>query len=188
MKKHTPYQSIIFIGKTGSGKGTQAYKLATVLGYDVFSIGDKTRATAAEDTELGRYIRDIQVSAWIPEWLASYWMTEALVSAPESSGLVFESVARKPQEAEKFHEIHEVLERPYIVLYMELDDETAAARMRSRNRDASDSELNIPRRLQAFKDETMASIAFFEQQGTLITINAAQDPEDVHTDILSAIT
>jgi len=184
----TPYQSIIFMGKTGCGKGTQAHRLARELNLPVFSTGDRVRILSAEDSSLGRHIRDIHISGWVPEWLASYLFSHAILAEHLDTGLIFESVARKLEEAKKLHEMHVMLARPYIVLHLEASDEVVVARMRSRQRDESDSEENIKRRLQAFYDETIHSLEFFSSQGKVKTINANQGEEEVYQAVLNAIS
>lgn len=183
----TRYQSIIFMGKTGCGKGTQAHRLAADFGYDLFSTGDRVRALSNEDTSLGRHIRDIHMSGWVPEWLASYLFAKAILEEDIDHGLVFESVARKPEEAKKLHEMHHMLNRSYVVLHLDAADEVVIDRMRKRQRDASDSEENIKKRLQAFYDETVRSLEFFREQGKVVDIDATRSPDEVYQEVLKAI-
>lgn len=184
----TPYQTIIFMGKTGCGKGTQAKRLAKELGLPIFSTGDRVRELSAEDSSLGRHIRDIHISGWVPEWLASYLFAHAILDEHIDSGLIFESVARKPEEAKKLHEMHTMLSRSYIVIHLDTPDEVVTERMRSRQRDESDTDENIKKRLQAFYDETVHSLEFFESQGKVITINANQSEDAVYEEVLKAIS
>ncbi len=187
MKSKTPYQSIILMGRAGTGKGTQAHKLAEALGYAIFSTGDKTREYAAQDTPLGRYIANIHTTGWIPEWLASYMMTKALLEEFPDQGLVFESVARKPEEAKKLHEIHEEIERPYVVICLECNDEVLTERLLERGREGYDTPSKIEKRKQAFLNETVHSLAFFKEQGKVRNVNANQDIDAVFEEILQAI-
>ncbi|MCI0489982.1 MAG: adenylate kinase [Blastocatellia bacterium] len=53
---------IVLMGAQGAGKGTQAKRLAESLGIPIVATGDMLRATAEEDTPLGRQIRDIQAA------------------------------------------------------------------------------------------------------------------------------
>lgn len=187
-KYQSAHQSIVLMGKTGSGKGTQAEMLAAALGYKIFSTGQKTREVSAEDSPLGKQIQKIGVSGWIPEWLATYFMVEALLKDYANEGLVFESVARKPQEARHLNEIHEMTNRSYIVIFLEIADEVVIERMRARKRDASDSEENIQKRLRAYEEETTESVAFFKEKNKLVNVNADQAPDKVFEDILSEIS
>ncbi len=188
MKSKTPYQSIILLGRAGTGKGTQAHQLAEKLEYAIFSTGDKTREYAAKDTPLGRLIADIHTTGWIPEWLASFMMTKALLEDFPDQGLVFESVARKPEEAKKLHEIHEEIKRPYIVIYLECDDEILTDRLLKRGREGYDTLEKIEKRKQSFLSETMQSLEFFKEQGKVKNVNADQTVEEVLEDIMKAVT
>lgn len=187
MDTRSKYDSIIFMGKTGCGKGTQARNLNHIIGYKVFSTGDRVREIAAESTPLGRTIQKIHVSGWVPEWLASYLMVKTLLEEHLEEGLIFESVARKPEEAKKLDEIHQMLSRSYVVIHLDIDDAIAIERMRKRQRDVSDSEENIKKRLAAYETETVQSLAFFRQQGKVVTIDANRAEQDVLSDIVAAI-
>ena len=185
---NTDYKSIVLMGQTGSGKGTQAELLAKELGYHVFSTGDKSREFAAQDTPLGRHIAKIHTTGWIPEWLASYVMTKALMEEYFDVGLVFESVARKPLEAQKLHEMHEALDRPYVVIHLECDADTVRERQLSRGRKDYDTPEKVEKRMQAFEDETKQSLQFFKEQDKLVTVDANKSIEDVFSDIMNIVT
>jgi len=187
MGKKIKYQTIVLMGRAGTGKGTQAAKLASELSYGVFSTGDAARFYASQDTPLGRTIAKIHTTGWIPEWVASYVMTKALIEDCADKGLIFESVARKPEEAKKLHEIHSQLERSYIVLYLDCNPEVLKERLLKRGREGYDTEEKIDQRSKAFEEETMQSIQFFKEQGKLKTINADQSEENVFADILAVL-
>ena len=184
---NTPYQSIILMGRAGTGKGTQAKKLAEALDYGIFSTGDKAREYAAQDTPLGRHIAKIHTTGWMPEWLASYVMTKAILEDFSERGVVFESVARKPEEARKLHEIHTEIERPYIVLHIECDDALLTERLLKRGREGYDTPEKIEKRKQAFLNETVHSLEFFAEHEKVRTINGDQSVDEVFADILKAI-
>lgn len=181
------YQSIVLMGQAGTGKGTQAGKLAEHFGYNIFSTGDKAREIAAQDTPLGRAIADIHTEYWIPEWLASYMMTDALLGEKSHEGIVFESVARKPEEAKKLHEIHDTIGRTYIVVLLNADEETLQKRLLARNRPGYDIKEKIEQRRKAFEEETVQSLDFFEKQGKLVSVDASQDIDVVFQDILELL-
>lgn len=175
------------MGKTGCGKGTQALRLAKALSYDIFSTGDRVRALSSQDSSLGRHIREVHTSGWVPEWLASYLFAKVILEEDIDKGLVFESVARKPEEAKKLHEMHTMLNRSYLVIHLDTPDEVVIERMRSRQRDESDSEENIKKRLQAFYDETLQSLEFFRANNKVVDIDGTLSPDEVYSEVLKAI-
>lgn len=181
------YQSIVLIGQAGTGKGTQAQKIADALSYEIFSMGDMARLYAAKDTPLGRHIAGIHLTGWIPEWLASYLMTKAILEDYAEKGVVYESIARKPEEAKKFIEIHNAIERPYIVIHLKAPEDVVIERMLKRQREGYDTIENIRKRIQAFKDETMVSLNHFDAEGVVHEVDANKDPELVFADIMSTL-
>ncbi len=56
------FPNIVLMGIQGSGKGTQARKIAEKFGYQIFDTGAELRKIATTDTELGRKINEIIVS------------------------------------------------------------------------------------------------------------------------------
>lgn len=184
MEYKTPYQSIVFMGKIASGKGTQANLVLSHFGGTLYSNGNKVRETAQTSTPFGKKIKEVYEGGYlIPEWVASYWMTHALVSQFSEERVVFEAVAKKPDEAVLFHEIHQWVDRPYIVFHLEIDDEVVRQRSEERNRDVVDSPKSVEKRLEEYHIFTDKSIDIFREYGTLIDINGDQSPEIVKEEI-----
>jgi adenylate kinase len=183
--EQTPYASIALIGKVASGKETQARHIIERFGGTLYSNGNKARSSSEELTVFGKKVKAIYESgALMPEWLASYWMVGAILHAGDER-IVFEGVAKKPNEAELFHEIHTWIERPYIVFHIKVSDETVYERSTSRGRDVLDTEEGIRARLLAYREHTESSIAVFTGKGTLIEIDGERSVEDINKDIMS---
>jgi adenylate kinase len=180
MNYTTKYKSIVLMGKIASGKGTQAKAIIANYGGIFYSNGEKTRGAAKEDSNFGRKVKEAYEAGYLmPEWLASYWMTHALVSEHEHDLIVFEAVAKKPNEAEMFHKIHDWLARPYLVLNLEVSDDIVRERSAARSRDVVDSHKSVEKRLEEYHEHTAQSVEFFRQQGTLIDIDGSLAPEVV---------
>lgn len=188
MKHQAKYESIVLMGQAGTGKGTQAKKIAEYFDCIVFSTGDKSREIAALDTPLGKVISEIHTKGWIPEWLASYLMTKVLMEVKENKSIVFESVARKPEEAKKLHAIHEDIGRSYIVILLEADELILKKRLLGRNRTGYDVEDKIKKRRQAFDAETTQSLNFFRESSKLVTIDASREVELVFEDLVKIVS
>ncbi|MCA9354722.1 MAG: nucleoside monophosphate kinase [Candidatus Kaiserbacteria bacterium] len=186
MEHNTKYLSVVLMGKIASGKGTQASEIAHEFGGVVYSNGNKLREVIQHPTPFGRKMKDMYEEGYLmPEWVASYWMTHALVSQYENERVIFEAVARKPNEAELFHEIHEWVERPYIVFNLDVPDDVVRERSLSRARDVVDSAEKIEKRLDEYRTYTTKSIEFFREQGTLIDIDGTLSPEEVKQHIFN---
>jgi adenylate kinase len=186
MDHTTKFQSIVLMGKIASGKGTQAKAVLEHFGGFFYSNGDKTRAAAKEDSNFGRKVKESYEEGYLmPEWLASYWMSHALVKEHEHDLVVFEAVAKKPDEAELFHKIHEWLDRKYIVFNLEVTDDTVRERSAARSRDVVDTHKSVEKRLEEYHAHTARSVEFFRAQGTLIDLDGSLTPEEVQTKIFT---
>lgn len=182
MEMGTPFESIVLIGKIASGKGTQAHRVKEAFGGVLYSNGDKVREVITHPTPFGKKMKDMYEEGYLmPEWVASYWMTHALVSEYEETRIVFEGVAKKPNEAELFHEIHHWIGRPYVVFNLEIPDSVVRDRSQDRARDIVDTEKSVEKRIEEYHTYTAKSIEFFRTKGTLIDIDGTLSPDEVTT-------
>lgn len=186
MEYTTAYQSIVLMGKIASGKGTQADLILSHFGGVLYSNGNKVREAAQMPTVFGKNIKKIYESGdLVPEWAATYWMTHAIVSQHIDERIVFEAVAKKPHEAELFHEIHTWIGRPYIAFNIEVSDEIVHERSKKRSRDIVDSPRSVEKRIEEYKLHTAKSIEVFREKGTLITIDGSKTEEEVKEQIFN---
>lgn len=178
MEYHTAYKSVVFMGKIASGKGTQANLVLSHFGGVLYSNGNKLREVATMPTVFGQKMKEVyEGGALLPELIASYWMTHALVSQYVDDLIVFEAVAKKPKEAELFHEIHKTLGRSYIVFHISVSDDIVRERSMRRARDIVDSPESVERRLAEYNLHTAKSVEVFRSYGTLVELdgNASLD-------------
>lgn len=186
MEYTTKYESIVIIGKVTCGKGTQSTKILEHFGGTMFSVGNKVRELATMDTPLGGRVKEAyQEGLLMPNWLASYWMMHALLHKHSNEKLVFEAVARKPDEAEIFHEIHDWTSRPYIVFHLDIPDTVVRQRSAERNRDAVDSAEAVEKRLNEFNKYTVHSLDVFRSHGKVIDIDGTQTIDAVTKEIFA---
>ena len=180
MEHKTNYLSVVIMGKVTCGKGTQSARILEHFGGTLFSVGNKVRELAAVDTPLGHHVKHAyEEGLLMPNWLASYWMMHALLHRHSEERLVFEAVARKPEEAEIFHEIHEWINRPYIVFHLDIPDDVVRARSAERNRDVVDGAEVVERRLSEFNTYTVHSLEVFRKHGRVIDIDGTKSIEEV---------
>ena len=182
----TQYRSIVLMGKIASGKGTQAQRVHETFGGVLYSTGNKVREAAEAATAFGSHMKEVyEAGLLIPEWIASYWMTDALVAEYPETTVIFEGVAKKPDEAKLFHEIHTWLGRPYIVFNLEIPDDTVRVRSADRQRDLVDGAPIVERRLSEYATHTTQSIEYFSRVGNLVTIDGTQPIDEVTTAIFT---
>ncbi|HEX7681881.1 MAG TPA: adenylate kinase [Thermoanaerobaculia bacterium] len=97
---------LIFIGPPGSGKGTQAKRLAAQHGVPHISTGDMLREAIADGTELGRQAAPIMASgALVSDDLMLGIIDERLAKPDAQRGFILDGFPRTLVQAEKLETI-----------------------------------------------------------------------------------
>jgi adenylate kinase len=97
---------LIFIGPPGSGKGTQAKRLAAQHGVPHISTGDMLREAIADGTELGRQAAPIMASgALVSDDLMLGIIDERLAKGDAQRGFILDGFPRTLVQAEKLDTI-----------------------------------------------------------------------------------
>ena len=184
MEYKTDYLSIVLMGKIASGKGTQTQMVLKDFGGSYFANGDNIRAAGKKDSVFGKKMKAVYEEGFLmPEWIASYWMARAILDEHPDDIIVFESVAKKPDEADLFHEIHEWMGRSYIVFNLVVSDDLVHERSEARARDVNDTSELISKRLDEYRTFTEKSIDIFRSHGKVVDIDGDQTPEQVREEI-----
>jgi adenylate kinase len=93
---------VIFIGPPGSGKGTQAKRLASTHGIPHISTGDILRDAVADGTELGRKAAPIMNEGkLVPDDLMVGIIRDRLAKADARKGFILDGFPRTLVQAEK---------------------------------------------------------------------------------------
>jgi adenylate kinase len=183
--------TIIFFGRSGSGKGTQAKLLKEYLeekdGKDsvlYFETGNALRKLAEEDSVPGRLTKGVLESGGLmPAMLVVWLWGEYFMHDVESDKhLLLDGLARRKEEAPLVHDALQFFGRKKpIIVYINTTYETSFRRLMERGR-ADDTEENIKRRLSWFDENVAPSIEFFRDKGdeyNFIEVNGDLPVEDI---------
>jgi adenylate kinase len=97
---------LIFIGPPGSGKGTQAKRLASTHGVPHISTGDMLREAIADGTELGRKAAPVVASGGlVPDELMVGIIRDRLKKADAKKGFILDGFPRTVVQAEKLESL-----------------------------------------------------------------------------------
>jgi adenylate kinase len=97
---------LIFIGPPGSGKGTQAKRLAAQHGVPHISTGDMLREAIADGTELGQQAAPIMASgALVSDDLMIGIINDRLAKSDAEKGFILDGFPRTVVQAEKLDTI-----------------------------------------------------------------------------------
>lgn len=103
---------LVLLGPPGSGKGTQATRLAAHLGVPHISTGDLFRAQISQETELGILANEyIAHGNLVPDEVTNAMMRERLAQS-DAAGFVLDGYPRTLDQAHALSEILANLNRP----------------------------------------------------------------------------
>lgn len=96
----------LFLGAPGSGKGTQAKRLAERIGVIHLSTGDVLREEVRTQTDLGRSAeRYMKAGELVPDGLIIDIITTRMAQAENSAGFILDGFPRTVSQAKKLDEI-----------------------------------------------------------------------------------
>lgn len=185
--------TVLLTGRPGSGKGTQAKRLAAEFGWAHFSTGDLFKALRGGEGPIAEKVREsYDAGKLLPDWFATYLFEDTLLKLGNTAGIICEGYPRSAAQAETFDSIMRWLGRPYVALDLSVPDEEVTRRMLSRaeleHRPDSATPEQIAARLATYHEHTAPVLGFFEEKGMLVTIDGTKTPEEVEADILAALT
>lgn len=183
--------TVLFVGRPGSGKGTQAKLLCERMGWKHFSTGEIFKALRDEDSALGQKVREAYDGGkLLPDWFATYLFEDQILKLTSDAGIVCDGFPRSLAQAQIFDEILGWLERPYAVLDLMVTEEEAMRRQVERAKvehrpDSSEEAIRI--RFEQYENATRPILDFFREKGLVTEIQGEQSPEDVKRDIAAAL-
>jgi adenylate kinase len=185
--------TFVFLGRSGSGKGTQAEMLIQRLGAtDALYIitGRLFRNFAQKNTVIGRKIADnLRTGELPPDWLASaLWQLELAENLrKDDQMIVFDGAVRRVQEAITLEAVLGWLERPpAIPVLIDVTREEAFGRLKLRGRE-DDQDAAINRRLDWYDEDVSQVVAYYEKIGRLVRVDGMPPPEKVFANLLAAL-
>jgi len=92
---------IIFFGPPGSGKGTQAAKLAAKIKLPLVSTGDLLRQEISKESELGKIARKyMDAGKLVPDELLEELVSRRLKKPDAAAGVIFDGYPRNGEQQE----------------------------------------------------------------------------------------
>lgn len=213
MNEDTQKLILILLGPPGSGKGTQAQRLAQELGVPHISTGDIFREHIANGTELGRAVQEIIRSGkLVSDEMVINMAKERLSRSDCRRGFVLDGFPRTVVQAEQFAEIVDKNAK-ILVLCLDVPDEIiierAAARLVCRScgtiysRDFSPPHIEgvcnkcqgevyrrpddmpdvVKARLDVYHKQTQPLIQFYDDKKLLTCFDGNQLRDDVFAEL-----
>jgi adenylate kinase len=127
--------NIIVLGPQGSGKGTQAEKLAEKFGLEHIDMGKSLREVAKQNTPLGKEIYHIQnvTNTLVPSRILREVLHFKISSLPREQGILFEGVPRtSDQQGYLEEEINNSGRKIDAVVFINIPEEETVKRISKR--------------------------------------------------------
>ena len=180
--------NVLLFGPQGSGKGTQAKRIAAAYGVPHVSTGDMFRSAIARQTPLGCEVKPIlDAGELVPDDLTVGLIRERLAEPDAQPGFVLDGFPRNIAQAEALDDLLAELDRPLAaVLEFLIPDEVAIGRLLGRAADegrADDTPEAIARRLDIYHRETEPLSEHYRATGKLVGVHADRTVDEVWAEI-----
>lgn len=180
-------RNLLIMGPPGSGKGTQAARIAERRGLAHISTGDMLRAAMAAGTVLGKRVKDIVDGGdLVPDDLMLELVLYRLGQPDAKNGFLLDGFPRTVAQAEALMEAlqgDQVLEQ---IILLEVPDEVLVKRALARGR-ADDNEDTIRHRLRVYQDSTRPVLAALDGRLERADIDGVGGIEEITSRIEVAI-
>jgi adenylate kinase len=183
---------LLLIGPPGSGKGTQAVRIADHFGIAHISSGDLLRQHVTQGTTIGRTVQEFLAHGdLVPDGIVMDVLRKPVETANREGGFVLDGFPRTVAQAEAAYSVARVNGTwVQVALSLEVPREELMARILARGRDSGRSDDNlavIRHRLDLFDATAPALIEYYARREVLITIQGAQPIDQVTADAIAAL-
>jgi adenylate kinase len=184
--------NILLLGPQGSGKGTQAKRIADEYGFAQIATGDMLRNAIASETLLGQQVKPIvERGDLVPDDLMINLIRERLDDEDTREGFILDGFPRTMAQAQALDSMLSEIGRDLdIVFALQVDDDTSLERLHKRAVEEGrkdDTPEAIARRLADYHDKTKPLIGYYRLRGNLVGIHAENPIDEVFGEIQEAL-
>lgn len=180
---------VVLLGPPGSGKSTQAARVASRLGVVHISMGALLRAEVRRAGPVGRRIRDgMERGELVDDETVVGVLAERLQQAGD--GWVLDGFPRTASQAAVLDGCAERVGVVDAVTYLDVGEEVVLRRLRGRSENAGradDTEATMRRRLRVFADNRDSLLSYYEGRGLLRRVDAGRPFEEVARAVLAPL-
>ena len=192
-------QTLVFIGRSGCGKGTQAKlmidelkKRDTERDVIYMETGENFRKFLKGDSYSAALSRDIYAKGLLqPEFLAVYmWSNVFVNSMTGNEHLVLDGVPRKQREAMVLESAFGYYKRTTpTIIHIDVSEEWSRERLKARKPADDVNEDDVATRLAWFESDVRPAIDWYRNAPgyRFVEVNGERSIEEIHADIKQAV-
>jgi adenylate kinase len=178
----------LLLGPQGSGKGTQAKRIADEYGIPHIATGDMLRAAIEAGTPLGRRVKPIyDAGQLVPDDLMIELIRERLAQSDTDGGFVLDGFPRTTVQADALDAmLREIGKDLDVVFELQVPDEIARERLLRRAREegrTDDTPEAIDRRLELYHEQTEPLVEHYRALGNAVGIHGERSVDEVFAEI-----
>ena len=183
-------KNIVIFGAPGAGKGTQSDFIVEKYGLTHISTGDLLRKEIADQTDLGKRIKDIMDAGQLVSDEIVIEMIDNAI-ARDNKGILFDGFPRNVAQAEVLDQLLTKHGRTLTcMIRLDVPREELIRRMLERAKisgRSDDNEETIKNRLVEYENKTLPVSEYYAKQGKRLLINGLGDIKAISADIIAQI-
>lgn len=194
---------LVFLGPPGAGKGTQAVRLAKLLGVPHISTGDIFRKNIADQTQLGLLVKQyMDQGQLVPDEVTISIVADRLNQSDCQNGFLLDGFPRTLPQAQGLSQQVKL----DAVVNLEVKRDSLMNRLTGRRvcpscggtfhvsthegdlctvcqtplvHRTDDQPATVSQRLEVYDKQTQPLIAYYQAEGLIRDVDGSQSPEDV---------
>ena len=187
--------NLVIFGPPGSGKGTQAKLLQQKNGWVQLSTGDMLRAAIAAGTELGKKCQAVMAAGELVSDEIVIGIIGERYDQPDcAKGAIFDGFPRTIPQAEALDTMLKQRDTKIdLVIELKVADDVLIDRVKARIAQsggvarADDNPETLANRLKVYHQNTAPLLAYYKEQGKLVTVDGMLPIEAVTAAIAEVI-
>lgn len=184
---------LVLLGAPGSGKGTQAARLKTVLAVPHISTGDMLRAAVSAGTVMGLKAKAVMdAGQLVSDDILLGMLDERLAQADVAGGFILDGYPRNLAQANALEHLLAKIGQPLdAVVKLDVPNETIISRCEIRFKAegrADDNPDTVRKRLAIYAEQTAPVADFYARRDKLQVIDGVGTLEDVTARVRRALS
>ncbi len=180
---------ILLIGAPGSGKGTQADRLAARYQVTHISSGDLLRQHVQDATPLGLVVKNlVENGDFVPDSVVMDMLRKPVLAASEAGGYVLDGFPRSVAQAKAAYAVARSLGvEIQVAIHLDVDRDELVRRLLARSRGSEDTAEVIAHRLDVYLEQTVPLVDYYTEREWLVHVDGNQSVDAVTQSIVERI-